>query len=189
MSAALFAATPASAAVAGAPPGPAPAPAEVTAALAEADRLGGWVPAPQEAFELPAGARCDFAVRVEPVVDEVRKLVLETYPGGAPRRELYTGALVSRVNNLETGATSMADASGTSLVIHGTDGSMTWYVVGPVLLGFRENAGSLPRGLWLVDGVFRVDFTPTYDKTVTMVRGTAHDVCADVGQLTPPRRR
>ncbi|MEW2374503.1 hypothetical protein AB0883_00150 [Micromonospora sp. NPDC047812] len=184
LAAAVFAATPAtgaSAAGTGASPGPeGAAPAEIAAALAEASRFGSWVPAPQEAFEMPAGARCDFAVRVRPVVDEVRKLVLETYPDGAPKRELYTGALVNRVTNLETGATSLADASGTSLVTYDTDGSMTWYVVGPVLLGFRENAGSLPRGLWLVDGVFRVEFTPTYDKTITMVRGSTHDVCTDV---------
>ncbi|MEV4625500.1 hypothetical protein AB0J90_04330 [Micromonospora sp. NPDC049523] len=141
---------------------------------------GGWVPAPQEAFEMPAGARCDFAVRVQPVVDEVRKLVLAEYPDGSAKRELYTGALINEITNLETGATSTADASGTSLVDYATDGSMTWYVTGPVLLGFRENAGSLPRGLWIVDGVFRVEFTPTFDKTITMVHGTTHDVCTDV---------
>lgn len=153
------------------------------AAPAAADqerRQDGWVPAPQEAFEMPAGARCDFAVRVQPVVDEVRKLVLAVYPDGSPRREIYTGALINEVTNLETGARSTADASGTSLVEYAADGSMTWYVTGPVLLGFRENAGSLPRGLWLVDGQFRVEFSPTYDKTITMLHGTTHDVCTDV---------
>ncbi|MGY0005191.1 hypothetical protein [Micromonospora sp. I033] len=141
---------------------------------------GTWEPAPQEAFEMPAGARCDFAVRVEPIVDEVRKLTLSTYPDGSPKRELFTGTLIDRVTNLETGATSTADASGTSLVVYGTDGSMTWYVTGPVLLGFRENAGSLPKGLWIVDGQFTVEFTPTFEKTITMLHGTTHDVCTDV---------
>ncbi|MFD6612683.1 hypothetical protein ACFWDN_23095 [Micromonospora chalcea] len=142
--------------------------------------VGAWEPAPQAPFELPAGARCEFAVRVEPIVDEVRKLTLATYPDGAPRRELFTGALINRVTNLETGATSTADASGTSLVDYRTDGSMTWYVTGPVLLGFRENAGTLPKGLWIVDGQFRVEFSPTYDKTITMLHGTTHNVCTDV---------
>lgn len=141
---------------------------------------GAWEPAPQAAFELPAGARCDFAVRVEPIVDEVRKLTLATYPDGSPKRELFTGALIDRVTNLETGATSTADASGTALVVYGTDGSMTWYVTGPVLLGFRENAGSLPKGLWIVDGQFTVEFTPTFEKTITMLHGTTHNVCTDV---------
>ncbi|MFG3598557.1 hypothetical protein [Micromonospora chersina] len=152
-----------------------------TASAASGDIApGAWEPAPQAAFELPAGARCDFAVRVEPIVDEVRKLTLATYPDGSPERELFTGALIDRVTNLETGATSTADASGTALVVYGTDGSMTWYVTGPVLLGFRENAGSLPRGLWIVDGQFRVEFSPTFEKTITMLHGTTHNVCTDV---------
>ncbi|MEV1332964.1 hypothetical protein AB0J20_25720 [Micromonospora costi] len=155
-----------------------------TGASAAADdrgsRHGGWVPAPQEPFEQPAGARCDFAVRVEPVVDEVRKLVLAVYPDGSPRRELYTGALISVVTNLETGASTEVDASGTSFVEYGTDGSMTWHVTGPVLFGFRENGGSLPRGLWVIDGVYVVEFAPTLEKTLTMVHGTTHDVCTDL---------
>lgn len=152
-----------------------------TASAASGDPApGAWEPAPQAAFELPAGARCDFAVRVDPIVDEVRKLTLATYPDGSPKRELFTGALIDRVTNLETGATSTADASGTSLVVYGTDGSMTWYVTGPVLLGFRENGGSLPKGLWIVDGQFTVEFTPTFEKTITMLHGTTHNVCTDV---------
>ncbi|MEU1839765.1 hypothetical protein [Micromonospora chersina] len=152
-----------------------------TASAASGDPApGAWEPAPQAAFELPAGARCDFAVRVDPIVDEVRKLTLATYPDGSPKRELFTGALIDRVTNLETGATSTADASGTSLVVYGTDGSMTWYVTGPVLLGFRENGGSLPKGLWIVDGQFTVEFTPAFAKTITMLHGTTHNVCTDV---------
>lgn len=141
---------------------------------------GAWEPAPQQAFELPAGARCDFAVRVEAVVDEVRKLTLSTYPDGTPKRELYEGDLIDRVTNLETGATSTADASGRALVDYGVDGSMTWYVTGPALFGFRENGGSLPKGLWLIDGEYVVEFSPTYEKTLTMRHGTTHDVCTDV---------
>ncbi|MEU5564875.1 hypothetical protein [Micromonospora musae] len=150
-------------------------------AVADGTGHGGWVPAPQEGFEQPAGARCDFAVRVQPVVDEVRKLVLAEYPDGSPRRELYTGKLIDEVTNLDSGAVTRVDASGTSLVEYAPDGSMTWYVTGPVLLGFRENAGSLPRGIWIVDGVYVVEFDPTYvHKTITMVHGSTHDVCTDV---------
>lgn len=141
---------------------------------------GAWEPAPQAAFEQPAGARCDFAVRVEPIVDEVRKLTLATYPDGSPQRELYRGTLIDRVTNLETGATSTADASGTALIEYGTDGSMTWYVTGPVLMGFRANGGSLPKGLWLIDGQFVVEFSPTFEKTLTMLHGTTHNLCTDV---------
>ncbi len=53
-------------------------------------------------------------------------------------------------------------------------------MVGPVLLGFREGGGNLPRGLWVVDGVFTVEFGPTFVKTVTMIHGTEHNVCTDL---------
>ncbi|MFR9776657.1 hypothetical protein ACL02O_11445 [Micromonospora sp. MS34] len=141
---------------------------------------GAWEPAPQGGFELPAGARCDFAVQVEPTVDEVRKLTLSTYPDGSPRREIYAGDLIDRVTNLETGATSTADASGTAMIDYGTDGSMTWYVTGPVLIGFRENGGNLPKGLWIIDGQFVLQFSATGQRTLTMLHGTTHNVCTDV---------
>ena len=155
-------------------------PASAATASDGSGAQGGWVPAPQAAFDLPAGARCDFPVHSEPIVDEVRKLVLDTYPDGKPKRELYEGDLILEITNTDTGASTQADASGTAMIDYGTDGSMTWYVTGPVLLGFRENAGTLPRGLWIVDGVFIVEFTPDFYKTITMIHGTTHNVCTDL---------
>lgn len=141
---------------------------------------GAWEPAPQEEFELPAGARCDFAVRSESIVDEVRKLTVSTYPDGSPERELYQGPLIGRLTNLDTGASTITDASGSARIEYGTDGSMTWYVTGPVLFGFRENGGTLPKGLYIIDGEYVVQFSPTGIKTLTMRHGTVHDLCADL---------
>lgn len=138
---------------------------------------GGWVPAPQAGYDQPAGARCDFAIHSEPILDEVRKLVLATYPDGSPKRELYAGDLIVEFTNKETGASTQVDASGTAMIDYGTDGSMTWYAVGPAIFGFRENGGNLPRGIWLIDGVYTIAFTPTFYKTVTMVRGTTNNIC------------
>lgn len=153
----------------------------VPAAAAAGDQgVHGWVPAPQMPFDQPAGARCDFPVHVEAVVDEVRKLVLERYPDGSPQREMYEGDLLTKVTNTETGASTLVDAGGSAMVEYATDGSMTWYVTGPVLFGFGENAGTLPRGVWQIDGQFVVEFSPTYYKTLTMVHGTTHNVCTDL---------
>jgi hypothetical protein len=140
----------------------------------------GWVRAPASTVDLPAGARCDFAIHSEPIVDEVQKLVLATHPDGSPKRELYMGDLILEVTNTETGAVTHADASGTAMIEYGTDDSMTWYVTGPVLIGFAANTGTLPRGLWIVDGQFTVEFTATFYKTITMVHGTTHNVCTDL---------
>jgi len=132
---------------------------------------GGWVPAPQESFDRDAGVLCDVPIHAEPIVDHVMKKTL------ANGDEIYAGKLIVRVTDTDNGDYYDADASGTALVNYADDGTQTWYVTGPVLFGFRENGGTLPRGLWIIDGVYRVVFAPSGYKTVTMVHGTTTDVC------------
>ncbi len=141
---------------------------------------GGWVPAPSAPWTTPAGARCDFAVHGEPVVDEVVKRVVATNPDGSVKSAAYKGDLVVRVTNTATSAAYDADASGSALITYGTDGSQHWAVAGPVLIGFGENAGSLPRGLYIVDGLYTLDISPTGYKTLTMPRGSVDSLCARI---------
>ncbi|MGW4227702.1 hypothetical protein ACWEF9_00185 [Streptomyces sp. NPDC004980] len=140
----------------------------------------GWEPAPTPPYDLPAGARCDFAVHTEPVVDEVVRRVLSTRPDGSPARIAYKGDLVVRVTNTGTGAFHDADVSGSTIVDYGTDGSQKWYVVGPVLAGIGADAGNLPRGVYVLDGVYTLDISATGYKTVHLVHGSADDVCAHI---------
>ncbi|MGH3118429.1 MAG: hypothetical protein ACRDQ2_15215, partial [Gaiellales bacterium] len=140
----------------------------------------GWTPAPSDPFDREAGVLCDFAIHAEPIVDEVKVKTLEAYPDGSAKRVAVTGALVFRVTNVETGKVTKADASGEGFVEYGTDTSMIWYSKGPVLLGFREDAGTLPRGLWIVDGLYTVDFNAELDKNVRIGYGRTHNVCDDL---------
>ncbi|MDH2390190.1 hypothetical protein QCN29_15605 [Streptomyces sp. HNM0663] len=157
--------------------GSAPAAAGPAAAGAAA---GGWEPAPSAPWDVPAGARCDFPVHGEPVVDEVERLVLARHPDGSPKHVAYRGELVVRVVNADTGASYDADASGTAVVEHRADGSQSWTVFGPVLVGVGEGGGNLARGLYLVDGVFMLEISRTGYKTVTMVYGDRDDLCARI---------
>lgn len=143
---------------------------------------GGWVPWPSQPFDLAAGAVCDFAVHVDPVVDEVRVKTVATFPDGSPQRQLATGALLLRVTNTATGANTIADASGDAVFVFRTDGSQIWYVVGPVLAALRDGNSNLPRGLYVVDGLYTINFSPapTRFKTFTLIHASTHDVCADV---------
>jgi hypothetical protein len=166
----LFTAGPASAASTTATP------ISVTTAASD-----GWVPAPSAPYDQPAGARCDFPIHVQPITDQVQMKVLATYPDGSSKSEIYTGALILRVTNTNTGAYFDADASGTAVINYGTDGSMTWYVIGPVLIGFRADSGTLPRGLWVINGLFQLTFSPSGIKTLTMVAGTTDNVCNHIG--------
>lgn len=159
------------------------APLALTAVLlgatpASAGTGRGWEPAPSAPWDVAAGARCDFPVHGEPVVDEVVQRVLSTYPDGSPRRIAYKGDLVVRVTNTETGAHHDADASGSALVELRRDGSQFWTVAGPVLVGVAE--GSLPRGLYIVDGVYTMDISASGHKDVRLLHGTTDDLCARI---------
>jgi hypothetical protein len=145
---------------------------------------GEWIPAPAAPFDQAAGVTCDFPVHGEPIVDEVKKMVLATYPDGSPKQEIYTGALIIRVTNTATGASIDADASGAAVIDYKPGGtfatSSTWHVSGPVLVGFREGGGNLPRGLYILDGLYTIKFSETGFKTVKMSAGTADNICHDL---------
>ncbi|WP_306673376.1 hypothetical protein [Streptomyces sp. UH6] len=119
-------------------------------------------------------------MRGEPVVDEVVRRVLETRPDGSVKRAAYTGDLVVRITHEETGKSYDADAGGSALVEYRADGSQLWAVLGPVLVGFAENGGTLGRGLYIVDGAYTMDISSTGQKTVTTAHATVDDLCARV---------
>ena len=137
----------------------------------------GWVPAPTPPFSRDAGVNCDFPLHAEPIVDRVVTKVLRRYPDGSIHLDAFKGALVVRVTNTTTGATYDADASGSALVDHAADGAQTWYGTGPILLGVRTAQGNIPRGLWIVDGIYRLAISATGYRTLTMVKGTLDNVC------------
>jgi len=151
-----------------------------------ADRTGvvvnrPWVPWPASPFDLAAGAYCEFAVHGDPIVAEVVTKTIEVYPDGSPKRELAKGPLIYRLTNTATGATTTADAGGSAVFDFYPDGSQTWHVIGPVLAAFKDGASNIPRGLWTINGIYEIHFSPTNFKTVTIRRGGLHDVCADLG--------
>jgi hypothetical protein len=173
LAALLTVATPAHAAV--------PAAAATTAtAVTRASVPSGnsdWVPAPQDSLSFPAGVICDFAMRDVPQLDEVMKLVIQTYPDGSSKLEAYKGAFIDRVINTDTGAYEDVDAGGSALVSYHTDGSMSWFVVGPFEVGFRDGHGNLPRGWYQVTGLSRLDISPTGFLTLTQVFGSTINIC------------
>src|SRR5690606_12316343 len=101
-------------------------------------------------------------------------------PDGSPKREAYTGALIVRVTNTETGAVTDADASGEAVIEYRTDGSEKWYVKGPVFVGIAEDGGNMPRGLYIIDGIYTLEISSTGYTTVKLVNAKVHDVCADI---------
>jgi hypothetical protein len=162
-------------------PAAAPASADVDAPRASEARVHEpWVPLPSSPFDLAAGDYCAFPVHGDPIVDEVRVKTVVRYPDGSPKRQLATGALMFRITNTESGASTVADAGGSAVFDLFPDGSQTWHVIGPVLARFKDGVANIPRGVWTIDGVYDVHFSPTGFKTVTIFFGGVHDVCADL---------
>ncbi|HKT03676.1 MAG TPA: hypothetical protein VJT31_29465 [Rugosimonospora sp.] len=141
---------------------------------------GGWVPVSYPPYDAPAGLLCDFPVHWDVVVNHVRTKVVATYPDGSPQRQLAVGALFLRVSNVDTGARTLVDASGSAVITYGTDGSMVWFVVGPVIARIPAGSSNLPRGMYTITGVYRVAFSPTGFKTITLVHGRIHNLCPDL---------
>lgn len=155
-------------------------PANATTTQSSVTSHGGWVPEPIPPFDAAAGVLCDFPVHYDVLVNHVRTKVLETYPDGTPKRQLATGALFLDVSNTDTGADTVVDASGSAVIDYGTDGSMLWHVVGPVIARLGEGTSNLPRGLYTINGIYRIAFSPAGFKTITVTHGSVHDLCPDL---------
>jgi hypothetical protein len=155
----------------------APAASAAAAPNGSAPPAAGWFPVPTTPEDIPAGLLCDAPTHLEAIVDHVFERILTTNPDGSPRLVQFTGPLVLRLTNNLTGVFTDVDASGSANVVTEEDGSQTWFVVGPALFGFREGHGNLPRGLYRLDGVYRVRISATRELTLTMPHGTQQNVC------------
>lgn len=152
-----------------------------TPALADRPDGSGWVRVPSPPVDLPAGAFCDFAVHAEPIVDSVYYKTLTTNSDGSVRTEAARGPLIYRLTNVSTGATTRGDASASGLITHREGGAVTYRLHGPLVLGIREGRGTLPRGLYQVDGVaWRLDISADNVRTLSGAYRIAHDLCAEL---------
>ena len=137
----------------------------------------GWFPVPTPSRDIAAGVLCDAPIHYDAIVDEVVERILTTYPDGSPHNIQFTGPLVVRVINTDTGAFTDVDASGSANVEIQPDGEQDWKVIGPALFGFREGHGNQPRGLYRVDGVYRFVIAANGDRFLDIIHGTQENVC------------
>jgi hypothetical protein len=161
--------------------GPAGAAAAAPASRLPADISGdgqGWDPAPfPPTFDRAAGVVCDFAVHGENLVDQVERHVILAFPDGTVQREALMGDLVIRVTNTSNGKAIDVDAGGSAIIDHHEDGTFVEYIVGPALGRIAAGRSNLPRGLYLLDGVYSVDVNSAGFLAFTFVVGGATDLC------------
>jgi hypothetical protein len=140
----------------------------------------GWFRAIQGPFADAAGQECDFPVSGANTVDQVYGKTTQTFPDGTPKQQIFAGPLIYTVTNTDNGRSHIADASGTAVIDYAADGSQVWYVVGPVILNARTGRTNLPRGIWVVNGIYTLAFDASGHGTVTLIHGTEHNVCTDI---------
>lgn len=139
-----------------------------------------WKPYRTSGFTAPAGMLCAFPLASEPVLDEERVAVLDTFDDGSPRKEVYMGDLVVKYTNLDTGAAVEVDLSGTAFVEYGADGSYLMTTIGPVGFGFRPTDG-YSAGMWVLDGYHEVYTAPQRAfREIRVDNGTEHNICTDL---------
>jgi hypothetical protein len=147
------------------------------AAGSNAYGASGWEPSPSAPADVPAGV-CAFPVHLDFPVDVVKGRVLSTYPDGSVQREAFNGPLLTKVTNVDSGVSTVVNASGSAIVDFQPDGSQLWNVAGPVLFGFRSGfANNHAPGLFVLAGNYTVLIAAT-GRTVRQAKGTEKDVCA-----------
>jgi hypothetical protein len=137
----------------------------------------GWQRAPQPSFTVPAGQLCPFTLKADPVKDEVITKILDTWPDGSPRDQVYKGAFIGRFTNVESGAAIVRNMSGYALVRWGDgDNSASWYYAGPVGVAFPPG-GPLPVGMYVIDGLFEINYAPDGSITMPVHEGSEENIC------------
>ncbi|HWL95791.1 MAG TPA: hypothetical protein VNP20_00515 [Nocardioidaceae bacterium] len=162
------------------------APAAADRSATPPDRSGWddlvWEPYRTQPFTSPAGQLCAFTLRADPVADEEMVATVARFPDGSPKIEAYKGRLVVRYTNVESGAATDKDLSGSAVVRYFEDGAYTMYMYGPVGMGFRET-DRYPRGMYVLDG-FHVVHTGAdpadRDREMLVDGGSEHDICGDL---------
>ena len=136
-------------------------------------------PSPTGTIEFEAGAPCAFAVRVEPVIDEVMVTTWPERPNGDVY-QIYSGRLIGLATNLATGETLRFDNSGALHAVFHADGSFEVRYAAPSLMwNFAEEPGR--DGLWILK---RGSASEMYDADGNLTaqrlpgRGALTDLCA-----------
>ncbi len=154
----------------------------VPAAIAQEEASGTgpspWTPYQGSGFEVAAGEVCDFTLRGELISDKERYRVAETYPDGSTRVEEWTGQLVFRFVNVESGASVRRNLTGRGDFVYHEDGSWSLVNVGGHI-GVGLHAGDDPgKGYYVISGAgYELTQDTAGHRTLTPGDGNAENVC------------
>ncbi len=137
-----------------------------------------WTPYQGSGFEVAAGEVCDFTLRGELLSDKERYRVAETYPDGSTWVEEWTGQLVFRFLNAETGESVRRNLTGRGDFIYHEDGSWSLVNVGGHI-GVGLHPGDDPgKGYYVISGAgYELSEDTAGHRTLTPGTGNAENIC------------
>lgn len=137
-----------------------------------------WAPYRAADFDLPAGARCPFALSGRVLADQERIRTTQANTDGSPRQQQVVGRLVVRYVNADTGAYVDRNLTGNAIIDSYPDGSSMLTLKGghfAVGLGPQDTGG--PAFLVFTGHGHAVTFAGDGRRIVRYGRGPVEDIC------------
>lgn len=142
-----------------------------------------WIQYREPDFSILAGAACSFRVDAHVVSDHEAYRILETYPDGTDKVQMWKGLLKIAFTNHDTGTTVTKNVNGRSLIEYYPDGSFKSITV---LSGHFTTSiapgNELPPGVYYVTGKdTRMTLNPDGTKTLVLGKnGSAENLCPEL---------
>lgn len=149
-----------------------------TGGAAAADEKSPWIRYHQPDFTQPAGTACDFEVDAHVLRDHELYRVAETYPDGSTKREEWTGPLVIRYTNTETGKSIVRNLTGRADYVYGQDGSWSLQLIGGHFAGALHPGDDPGPGIYWVTGHgWAISQDADGDRWLTPGQGRVENLC------------
>lgn len=153
-----------------------------TAAVGTGDNPSPWTPYASSDWVAPAGMRCDFTLSGEVLEDKERFRTTERFPDGSPRYQEFTGQLVVRYTNEETGDSVVRNLTGRGDFEYFADGG--WSLIlhgGHIGVGIGAD-GEPGRGYYVVTGGgAELHADADGRRTLTADRAKVENLCDTLG--------
>ncbi|MGH3367256.1 MAG: hypothetical protein ACRDOY_08650 [Nocardioidaceae bacterium] len=151
-------------------------------AAAQEDNPSPWTPYTGEDWVTDAGEVCSFPVGGHVVSDRERYRTTQTFPDGSPRYQEWTGQLIIRFTNLDSGESVERNLTGRGDFEYFADGSWSLTAVGGHFAG-AMGPGSDPEPGWFVvrGSGYTLHSDADGNRSLTYGHGTVENLCETLG--------
>ena len=143
---------------------------------------GQWTPYHAEDFSYAAGTVCPFELAAHIVRDKERYRTTAYFPDGSPRYQEFTGQLVIRYTNTETGKSVVRNLTGRGDFEYFADGGFALYDKGGHIAVGLYPGDEPGAGYYIITGHgWAVYVDADGDRTLVEGHGTIENLCVTLG--------